>query len=59
MAKICDRCGTAAIDEVIFRSTDEHFDICLSCSEKLREVLANKQEEPKKRGRKKGLKKSS
>jgi len=54
MARICDRCAAAAVDSIRFQSTDEHFDICLTCSQKIHELIAKPDEpKPKKRGRKK------
>ena len=54
MARICDRCAAAAVDILSFKSTDEYFDICLSCSEKIHELIAKPDEpKPKKRGREK------
>jgi len=63
MARICDICAAAANDQVAFQRTDERFDVCLSCGEKIKELITRKEKvedktEPKKRGRKPRGKKS-
>lgn len=51
MARICDICSAAANDQVSFQRTDERFDVCLSCSEKIKDLVTKK--EPKKEPKKK------
>jgi hypothetical protein len=56
--KVCDRHfrqngeTVMASDKVIFQSTNEEFDLCLTCSDEVREFIQNRKEEtPKKPGR--------
>jgi hypothetical protein len=42
--KLCDRCFESgdyvkATNQIIFDSTDEHFDLCTSCSDSIREFI--------------------
>jgi len=40
--KICDKCHSPAVDEIKFSRSGELFDLCLSCSEKIKEFFNEK-----------------
>lgn len=57
--RVCDRCGAAAVEEVVLEGDDQHFDLCESCRLELWAFLTTKPvileppaEDKKKRGSK-------
>lgn len=51
--RVCDRCGDPAVDEILFKMDDGHFDVCPSCRQIVFEALRQPDEEApqKRRGR--------
>lgn len=43
--RVCDRCMAVAIDEIILTSTDEHYDLCATCLEKVKDAMKSRQTE--------------
>lgn len=37
--RICDRCGSAAIDQLTMQLDDQRFDLCTSCREIVLDVV--------------------
>ncbi len=44
--RVCDRCGDPAVDEILFKMDDSHFDVCPSCRQVVMEALQKERKRP-------------